>query len=161
MSRTQPRPPGRKGGPRKKVDPLKLAERPATGVPIDRLAPVEFVELPGGQKLALPHEPVELGTGLRDALLAGQDGRDGFSDDTCLAAWLWERWQSTLEPVGFGRDELVATVIATKRELWLWLIGDRLWYQYVSGLAGRIARRIPARISSNPAIHTATERFTQ
>jgi hypothetical protein len=105
---------------------------------------VEFVDLPGGQKLTLPDEPVELGTGLRDALLDGQDWREGFSDDICLGVWLWNLWQPTLEPIGFGRDELVAVVIATKRELWLWLIGDRLWNQYVSGLAGRIARRIPA-----------------
>lgn len=144
MSRTQPRPPGRKGGPPRKADPKTPAEPTSTFTPVDRLAPVEFVDLPGGQKLTLPDEPVELGTGLRDALLDGQDWREGFSDDICLGVWLWNLWQPTLEPIGFGRDELVAVVIATKRELWLWLIGDRLWNQYVSGLAGRIARRIPA-----------------
>ena len=118
-------------------------EAVAPFTPVDRLAPVEFVELPDGQKLALPDEPVELGTGLRDALLAGEDWREGSGDDICVGAWLWEQWEPTLEPVGFGRDELMAVVVATKRELWLWLIGDRLWNQYVSGLAGRIARRIP------------------
>jgi hypothetical protein len=143
MSRAQPRPPGRKGGPPRKADPLKLVEPAPENEPVDRLAPVEFIELPGGQNLALPDEPVELGEGLRDALLDGLDWREGFSDDICVGVWLWNQWQPTLEPIGFGRDDLVATVIDTKRELWLWLIGDRLWNQYVSGLAGRISRRIP------------------
>jgi hypothetical protein len=146
VSRTQPRPPGRKGGPPRKADPLKLVEPPAPA-PVDRLAPVEFVELPGGQKLALPDEPVELGEGLRDALLAGLDWREGFSDDICVGVWLWNLWQPTLEPIGFGRDEFVAAVIETKRELWLWLIGDRLWNQYVTGLAGRIGRRVPRPVT--------------
>jgi len=146
MSRTQPRPPGRKGGPPRKADPLKLVEPPAAA-PVDRLAPVEFVEMPGGQKLALPDEPVELGEGLRDALLAGRDWREEFSDDICVGVWLWNLWQPTLEPIGFGRDEFVAAVIETKRELWLWLIGDRLWNQYVTGLAGRIGRRVPRPVT--------------
>ena len=111
--------------------------------PVDRLAPVEFVELPDGQKLKLPEEPAELGRELRDALLGGQDRWQVFGDDISIGAWLWDHWQPTLEPVGFGREELVAAVVATQRELWLWLIGDRLWNQYVSGLAGRIARRVP------------------
>jgi hypothetical protein len=143
MSRTQPRPPGRKGGPPKKADPLRLVEPVANVTPVDRLAPVEFVNLPGGQKLVLPDEPVELGEGLRDALLDGRDWREGFSDDNSVGVWLWNLWQPTLEPIGFGREEFVATVIDTQRELWLWLIGDRLWNQYVTGLAGRIGRRVP------------------
>jgi hypothetical protein len=146
VSRTQPRPPGRKGGPPRKADPLKLVEPPAA-TPVDRLAPVEFVELPDGQKLALPDEPVELGEGLRDVLLAGLDWSEGFKDDISVVVWLWNLWQPTLEPIGFGRDEFMAAVVETKRELWLWLIGDRLWNQYVTGLAGRISRRVPRPVT--------------
>jgi hypothetical protein len=35
-------------------------------------------------------------------------------------------------------------VIANKRELWLWLMGERQWIQYLGGLAGRVTRRLPA-----------------
>ena len=32
-----------------------------------------------------------------------------------------------------------------RRELWLWLMGERTWVQCCSGLIGRIERRLPAR----------------
>ncbi|MHB1711245.1 MAG: hypothetical protein ACYCV7_07560 [Acidimicrobiales bacterium] len=102
------------------------------------------VELAGGTRLPLPAEPVEVKVGLRDALLAGEDWRAGFSDDICIGVWLWSQWQPTLEPAGVGREEFVAMVAEYHRELWLWLIGDRVWAQCISGLAGRIARRVPA-----------------
>jgi len=94
--------------------------------------------------LEFPEEPEALRDGLRDALLAGGDWRDGFSDDICIGLWLWSRWQPVLEPVGCTREDFVEIVITTRRELWLWLLGDRRWEQYVTGLAGRVARRLPA-----------------
>ncbi len=110
-----------------------------------------IVELAGGARLALPEEPVELKVGLRDALLAGQDWRDGLSDDVCIGVWLWGEWQPTLEPAGITRDQFVELVTAYRRELWLWLVGDRIWAQFISGLAGRVARRIPALGLDEPA----------
>jgi hypothetical protein len=103
-----------------------------------------LVELAPGARLELPDEPEDLKDGLRTALLDGQDWRDGFSDDICIGLWLWGEWQPSLEPVGVSRDDFVEVVTDYHRELWLWLIGDRLWSQYVGGLAGRIARRLPA-----------------
>jgi hypothetical protein len=35
-------------------------------------------------------------------------------------------------------------LLADRRELWLWLMGDRQWSQFVEGLTGRILRRLPA-----------------
>jgi hypothetical protein len=32
--------------------------------------------------------------------------------------------------------------------LWLWLLGDRRWEQYASGLAGRVIRRMPTIATS-------------
>ena len=93
--------------------------------------------------LEFPPEPEELRTGLRDALLAGGNWREGFSDDICIGIWLWSRWQPVLEPGGCTREEFVDIVIANRRELWLWLVGDRRWEQYVTGLAGRVIRRMP------------------
>lgn len=93
--------------------------------------------------LELPPEPEGLRDGLRDALLGGGDWRAGFSDDICVGVWLWSRWQPALEPAGCTREEFVDIVVANRRELWLWLVGDRRWEQYVTGLAGRVLRRLP------------------
>jgi hypothetical protein len=101
-----------------------------------------------GPLLEFPEEPQALRDGLRDALLAGGDWRDGFSDDICIGVWLWSRWQPVLEPAGCTREDFVEIVKSTRRELWLWLLGDRRWEQYVTGLAGRVVRRLPAPATS-------------
>ena len=98
----------------------------------------------GTHLLEFPPEPESLRVGLRDALLEGGNWREGFSDDICIGVWLWSRWQPVLEPGGCTREEFVDIVVAYRRELWLWLLGDRRWEQYVSGLAGRVIRRMPA-----------------
>lgn len=105
-------------------------------------------EVEGGPRLELPEEPVEIKVALRDALLGGQDWRDGFSDDICIALWLWGYWQPTLEPGGFSREEFLDAVIGYRREVWLWLMGDRQWFPMVTGLAGRVLRRLPAVVIS-------------
>ena len=101
-------------------------------------------EVDGGPRLEFPEEPVDLKAGLRDALLDGADWRDGFSDDICIGLWLWGKWQPALEPAGCTREEFVDAVVAYKRELWLWLAGDRQWLPFLTGLAGRVVRRMPA-----------------
>jgi len=101
-----------------------------------------------GPSLEFPEEPEDLRVGLRDALLAGGDWREGFSDDICIGVLLWSLWQPVLEPAGCSREEFVDIVKADRRELWLWLLGDRRWEQYVSGLAGRVIRRLPAPAGS-------------
>jgi hypothetical protein len=93
------------------------------------------------RRLEVPAEPVELRDGLRQALLDGGDWREGFRDDICIGVWLWSRWQPVLEPAGVPREHFIDIVVSTHRELWLWLLGDRRWEQYLSGLAGRVARR--------------------
>ncbi|HXW38195.1 MAG TPA: hypothetical protein VEJ44_00760 [Acidimicrobiales bacterium] len=103
-----------------------------------------LVEVDGGPRLELPEEPVDVKSSLRDALLAGRDWREGFADDVCLAVWLWKLWRPALEPFGMTREDFVDHVVADRRELWLWLIGDRQWLQFVTGLAGRVVRRLPA-----------------
>src|SRR5580658_1375631 len=103
---------------------------------------VEPVE---GLRLDHPEEPVEMRNALRNALLAGVDWREGFSDDVCVGLWWWERWRPALEPAGMGREAFIEGIISYRRELWLWLMGERIWDQCVSGLAGRVARRLPPR----------------
>jgi hypothetical protein len=101
-----------------------------------------------GPRLDVPEEPEELRVALRDELLAGGDWRSGFSDDICLGVWLWGRWRAALEPAGCSREDFVTIVMSTRREVWLWLLGDRRWEQYVTGLAGRVVRRLPVVVTS-------------
>ncbi len=60
-----------------------------------------------------------------------------------LAAWLWSRWL-VLETAGLKEKEFVDLVDAYRRELWLWLLGDRPWDHCVAGLIGRLERRLAA-----------------
>jgi len=105
---------------------------------------VTVFEVEGGPRLELPGEPEDLKAGLREALLDGQDWRAGFSDDICIGVWLWRSWRPALEPAGMSRERFVEIVTDNGRELWLWLMGERQWTQFVTALAGRVCRRLPA-----------------
>jgi hypothetical protein len=100
-------------------------------------------EVDGGPRMVLPDEPLDLKVRLRDALLDGGDWRDDANGDLSVGLWLWAQWQSALEPKGVLREEFIDLVFANKREQWLWLVGDRQWIQYLTGLAGRVVRRLP------------------
>ncbi len=126
-------------GARRKPDFPRL-----TSIELGRVEGMTVVEVDGGPRLELPDEPVEVQAGLRDALLEGQDWRAGFADDICLAVWLWRIWQPALEPYGTTREDFVDHVMAYRHEVWLWLMGERQWLQLVTGLAGRVVRRLPA-----------------
>ncbi|HXQ61157.1 MAG TPA: hypothetical protein VN796_02425 [Acidimicrobiales bacterium] len=90
-------------------------------------------------------EPLDIRVGLRQALLEGADWREGFSSDICIGVLLWERWRPALEPAGMDREAFVDVVVGDGRELWLWLMGERQWDEFLVGLAGRVRRRLPAR----------------
>ncbi len=96
-----------------------------------------------GARLELPDEPTGLRDGLRDALLEGQEWPGGVADELCIGRWLWARWGTVLEAEGMGQKRFDDELLADRRELWLWLMGDRQWSQFVEGLAGRILRRLP------------------
>jgi len=105
---------------------------------------MSVVEPIEGLRLEHPDEPVEMRVALRDAILNGSDWRDGFADDICVGVWLWERWRPALEPAGMDRERFVDVIVAYRREVWLWLVGERTWEQMIIGLAGRVGRRVPA-----------------
>ena len=119
-----------------------------TGDNRNKVADVTVFEVEGGPRLELPDEPMDLKIGLRDALLDGQSWRAGFSDDICIGLWIWSRWQPALEPGGLSREDFVDVVVADQRELWLWLMGERPWIQFLAALAGRVVRRLPAPVAS-------------
>jgi hypothetical protein len=90
-------------------------------------------------QLHVPSEPV----GYLDAWRAAV--ADGIPYDTVLSeveAWLWARWR-TVERSGIDRAAFGVVVVGYRRELWLWLAGERTWEQCCSGLIGRIGRRYP------------------
>lgn len=94
----------------------------------------------GVPRLHLPDEPVRLRACWRDAVLGGVPLADVVAGD--VAPWLWARW-SALGTAGIDEARFVAMATAYRRELWLWLVGDRTWAQCCAGLVGRVARRVP------------------
>ena len=64
-------------------------------------------------------------------------GADGVGE------WLWGRWR-VLERSGVDRAAFAEVLGGYRRELWLWLAGERTWAQCCSGLLGRLARRFPS-----------------
>ncbi len=103
-----------------------------------------FLQPTEGVNLEHLDEPTEMRDGLRTAILDGADWREGFSTDICIGVYIWERWRPALEPAGMDREAFVDVVIAYGRELWLWLMGERQWDEFIVGLAGRVHRRLPA-----------------
>jgi hypothetical protein len=100
----------------------------------------------GASGLTLPEEPVELRRRTR-ALVEQDPGEGAAVVDACafVADPLWERWGPALAAAGMDRDRFGAIVAGYRRELWLWVMGERTWAQSGGGLLGRVQRRLPAR----------------
>jgi hypothetical protein len=94
--------------------------------------------------LPLPEEPVELRARVR-ALVeqAPELGATLIDGAEWIADPLWERWGPLLEPAGMGRARFLQVVAGYRRELWLWVMGERTWAQSADGLLGRVRRRLP------------------
>jgi hypothetical protein len=94
--------------------------------------------------LALPEEPVELRR--RTRALVEQDPERGAAvvdGGSWIADPLWERWGPALQRAGLDRDGFQRIVAGYRRELWLWVMGERTWAQSAGGLLGRVQRRLP------------------
>jgi hypothetical protein len=91
--------------------------------------------------LHVPDEPTARADVWLSAVANGASIESILRGDDGLAAWLWLRW-STLSKAGLSRDAFDRIVVEYRRELWLWLAGERTWTQSCSGLVGRISRRI-------------------
>jgi hypothetical protein len=90
--------------------------------------------------LHVPDEPTVRAEEWLDAIHAGRELDDVLTGDDGMVAWLWSRWRS-LGSAGVSEDELARIVLGYRREVWLWLAGERTWAQCCSGLIGRISRR--------------------
>lgn len=96
-----------------------------------------------GPRLHVPDEPVDRRDGWYRTVLAGADLDEVVLGANGVAEWLWPRWR-ILERSGFDRQRFTEAVAGYRREIWLWLAGERTWTQCCSGLVGRIERRISA-----------------
>lgn len=91
--------------------------------------------------LHLPDEPLGRRRAWWGEVAAGRDWDDLLESEDGPAAWLWDRW-AVLSGAGLGRKEFTTVVVGYRRELWLWLLGERRWAQACSGLIGRVERRL-------------------
>ena len=97
------------------------------------------------ERLSLPGEPAELRAETR-ALLedSPEEGARLVEDATFVAGPLWQEWGETLERGGMDRARFLEITRGYSGELRLWVVGERPWNHCVSGLAGRVRRRLPA-----------------
>ena len=71
-----------------------------------------------------------------------------------IADPLWECWRDLLREHGMDRERFGQIVAGNGNELRLWVVGERPWQQYISGLAGRVTRRLsPSATSTGNGAH--------
>ena len=93
--------------------------------------------------LPLPEEPKrpQVSGARADAAVAG-DGLPLVVAGTWIADPLWELWGEELKRHGMERERFGQIVAEFGNELRLWVVGERPGQQYISGLAGRVTRRL-------------------
>jgi hypothetical protein len=60
-----------------------------------------------------------------------------------VANLLWEEWGDELEGAGMDYEMFLRVTRDYADELRLWVVGERPWGHCISGLAGRVLRRLP------------------
>ncbi len=98
------------------------------------------VEAATGPRLHVPDEPAERREAWYREVLDGAELDQVVLGPDGLAEWLWPRWRA-LERAGCDHEQFAAAVGGYRREIWLWLAGERTWAQCCAGLVGRIERR--------------------
>ncbi|HEV8063864.1 MAG TPA: hypothetical protein VGP46_03485 [Acidimicrobiales bacterium] len=88
-------------------------------------------------------EPVELLSRLR-SLGADRPASSRSTAPSALADWACQFWADSLKDLGVGHDVVEAAFESCRREIWLWVTGDRRWSQLSTWLAARVARRAEA-----------------
>jgi hypothetical protein len=69
-------------------------------------------------------------------------GADLVDAGAWIADPLWGVWGPALQAAGMDRDRFGEIVAGYRRELWLWVMGERTWAQAAGGLLGRVQRRL-------------------
>jgi hypothetical protein len=106
-------------------------------------------------RLTLPEEPRALRSMARTLLdQAPETGLSLIVGGEWIADPLWECWRDLLREHGMDRERFGQIVAGNGNELRLWVVGERPWQQYISGLAGRVARRLsPSATSTGNGSH--------
>jgi hypothetical protein len=96
------------------------------------------VAAPG--RLGLLEEPRELLVELR-RLAAGEPAAVRAAAPRRLAEYAAESWSSELSTLGVPDAVVVHSFETFRREIWLWVQGDRRWGQLAEHLGARVMRR--------------------
>ena len=97
------------------------------------------------RRLELPEEPSGLRTETRRILEDSPEaGTRLIRDAAFVAETLWDEWGENLREAGLDYGRFLSIARGYSGELRLWVVGERPWEHCASGLAGRVARRLPA-----------------
>jgi hypothetical protein len=94
----------------------------------------------GWPALHVPDEPIARREAWYAAVLDGAPIAEVVEGEGGVAEWLWGRWR-VLASAGLDAKDFSTAVGGYRREIWLWLGGERTWAQCCSGLIGRLTRR--------------------
>ena len=101
--------------------------------------------------LTLPEEPRALRSMVRTLLdQVPETGLPLVVRGEWVADPLWACWGDLLREHGMDREQFGQLVAGYGNELRLWVVGERPWQQYISGLAGRVERRLSPSAKFNP-----------
>jgi hypothetical protein len=94
-------------------------------------------------ELPIPEEPLRLRASVRKLVAEDpQAAETKLSDGEWITRRLWQAWGPELRGRGMPRREFREVVQGYRRELWLWVAGERTWRQCAEGLEGRTRRRL-------------------
>jgi hypothetical protein len=93
--------------------------------------------------LVPPPEPVAIKEALAERARKDPAGtRRRLAEGTDLADTLWSAWGSQLETAGAESDALAAHLGSCRREVWLWIMGERTWDELARLVSGGVLRRV-------------------
>ena len=99
-------------------------------------------------ELYLPEEPTGLRVETRRILEDSPEvGTRLIRDAAFVAETLWDEWGDDLREAGMNYGQFLTIARGYSSELRLWVVGERPWEHCVSGLAGRVTRRLPAAVT--------------
>ena len=112
------------------------------------------------EELPLPPEPAELRAETRTLVEnSPEEGIRLVNDARFIADPLWEEWGAELEGACMGYERFLQITRGYAKEIWLWVMGERPWDHCISGLAGRLLRRLPKQCEDRrPALACSGER---
>jgi hypothetical protein len=99
-----------------------------------------LIDLSAAQGLRVLDEPLELLAELRATALE-QPAAARASAPALLALHAAEVWGEQLEALGVPSSLVTSAFATCRREIWLWVDGDRRWQQLAGHLAQRVLRR--------------------